>query len=185
MKARTRNFARNALAAAAMLASASLLALPPGTRTPDMMVNLQATKNSEPCPIYGFAVNQQINADGSLSPFSIPEGYSLVITGYNWHNYVSPGVIRHEGRLSIQNTAATTIFADFRYDSGSYSQGGHVTGISDMVVGSGVVLCYGLPTWDTASSIRDMNVNVHGYLAKDKSSRSNGSDEEGAGRRSR
>ncbi|HSC76723.1 MAG TPA: hypothetical protein VLB90_10865 [Pseudomonadales bacterium] len=178
-----RTLSAAALLASGLLASSSLFAAPPGARTLDQMVNLVVDKNSSLCPIYGYAVNQQINADGSLSPFSIPDGYSLVITGLNWYQYVigSGESARYEGRLSIQGTEAATIFSDFRFDSGNYNQGGSVTGISDVVVQPGVALCYGAPILRPSAynMYKEANANVHGYLVKNRSKSDAGNDDHG------
>ncbi|MBP8030462.1 MAG: hypothetical protein KAY78_04775 [Pseudomonadales bacterium] len=177
----TRTLSVSALVASSLLASSSLFALPPGTRTPDQMVNLVADFNT-PCPAYGYAVNQQINADGTLSPFSIPDGYSLVITGLNWYQYViGSGETRYEGRLSIQGTGVATIFSDFRVENGSYNRAGSVTGISDVVVQPGVALCYGAPILkpSTYEMYKEIRVNVHGYLVKNRGRSDSGNDDNG------
>lgn len=191
MKTSARNLSTAALLTAGLLASSTLLAAPPGARNIDQMVNLVADINT-PCPIYGYAVNRQINADGSLSPFSIPDGYALVITGLNWNHHVTGGVpARYEGRLSIQGTEATTIFSDFRFDSGASSQGGSVSGISDVVVQPGVALCYGapIPNPSTYYMYKEVRANVHGYLIKNRgqgnSDNDNNNDHSGAEFRNR
>lgn len=190
MKTITRNLSTAVVLTTSLLASSSLLAVQPGTRTPDQMVNLLIDKNAL-CPFYGFAVNQQINADGTVSPFSIPEGSSLLITGFDWYNYTKNGtnaMARWQGQLSIQGAAAAIIVSDFESGSGTVTQSGSLTGINDVVVKPGVSLCYGHPDWTSANiaaNVVDVRANVHGYLVKNRGKNDSDDNDQGSSSRNR
>ena len=85
------------------------------------MVNLAVAANNEICPLSGYAwYHFSINADATLSEFSIPTGFTLVITGVEY------------GGVFIESDTGYQLI---------YSSMSGATGIQDVVVKPGVKIC--------------------------------------------
>lgn len=54
------------------------------SKTLDLVTVEAKVGASAGCPLFGTRFDRRINPDGTVSAFSIPIGYKLVITGFDW-----------------------------------------------------------------------------------------------------
>ena len=126
-----------------------------GPKSPSAVRTLtNDTAAPEACPTGpGSIIDVQVNADGTVSPFTIPDGEVLIITGWQFAEGETPS----EATLYI--SAPTPV--GFSTSQGVTSDS-HVQLSPGVVVKSGSTLCF------FSDSSTTVIVNVYGYVTKDK-----------------
>jgi hypothetical protein len=112
-----------------------------------------------------FKIDAQVNADGSVTAFSIPEGMVLVVTGLEW---LEAGGTADVDRLvvDLQPAGAPTAYRSVAFGTGvvgTTSGGGSISFQPGIAVNPGSDLCVGVLRPGALHV-----VTVHGYLTKDK-----------------
>ena len=113
----------------------------------------------------GFIIDQQVNPDGTSSPFSIPAGSVFIVTSWEWSiTEVAPSEVAQvqlvisPGTLPKNNLS----FGSAQADSNGFAQGNTQTP-EGIVVASGASLCI---RWNAPWQFGQL-VRVHGFLAKE------------------
>lgn len=132
-----------------------------GPRKPSDLVTL-ITNGSTCSPISFLRMDTQIHADGTSSPFSIPAGEVLVLTGVDWDEGGASG--------GVDNLVLALLGADYSVAAistgpiGANGYGGASTPLSGIVVKPGTSICVTLNSPNTFNSYPV----VHGFLTADK-----------------
>jgi hypothetical protein len=114
------------------------------------------------CP-GGLLLDTRVNADGTETPFSVPESQVLVLDHLAWtvNGIASPGnsagvVLRIDAEIVWSDTVALT---------GPNGTTGHSVALPNISVTSGKTVCLGVGSGGTVNP----NVSrLHGFLAKDR-----------------
>jgi len=102
----------------------------------------------------GFTLNTRANPDGTLSPFSIPSGQVLVVTGMSWFGGTSAG----SGGFMSLCVDGSEVWFDTTV-AGSNGEIGRSLQLTPLVFKSGHVLCGG---GDSGSEVL-----LTGFVTKD------------------
>lgn len=137
-----------------------------GPTKASQLVTLTSTR--APCP--GLSANsayvwdQRVNADGSVTPFSIPAGMVLVVTGLDWRQGLALGANRAEEIFVFASSVAPGGLLINSVSGGSDGATGANVAVTGVVAKAGMQLCWGV----NSSNLGSSNAVLHGFLAEDQ-----------------
>jgi len=134
-----------------------------GPTKASQLVTLTSTRAQCPVPAnIGYVWDQRVNADGSVTPFSIPAGMVLVVTGLDWRQGLPLGANAEEIFVFASAAEIGTLIRSI----GGASDGrtGANVVVTGVVAKAGVHLCWHVNSGNLGSS----DAVLHGFLAVDE-----------------
>lgn len=135
-----------------------------GPTKASQLVTLTSTRTSCPGAPTALVWDQRVNADGTVTPFTIPSGMVLVLTGLDWRQGLPLGANRAEEIFvfrSMPSIGGTLIDS---VSGASDGETGANVAVSGVVVKAALQLCWQVNSGNFGSS----DAVLHGFLALDQ-----------------
>jgi len=137
-----------------------------GPTKASQLVTLTSTRAQCPGlpPNIAYVWDQRVNADGSVTPFSIPAGMVLVVTGLDWRQGLALGANRAEEIFVYASSVVAGGLLINSVSGGSDGETGANVAVTGVVAKSGMQLCWQVNSGNLGSS----DAVLHGFLAVDQ-----------------
>lgn len=135
-----------------------------GPTKASQLVTLTSTRTSCPGVSVAYVWDQRVNADGTVTPFTIPSDMVLVVTGLDWRQGLAVGANKAEEIFVYQaNPAAGGLLINSVSGASDGETGANVV-VTGVVVKAGRQLCWQVNSGNFGSS----DAVLHGFLALDE-----------------
>ena len=137
-----------------------------GPTKASQLVTLTSTRAQCPGlpPNIAYVWDQRVNADGSVTPFSIPAGMVLVVTGLDWRQGLALGANRAEEIFVYASSVVAGGLLINSVSGGSDGETGANVAVTGVVAKAGMQLCWQVNSGNLGSS----DAVLHGFLAVDQ-----------------
>ena len=137
-----------------------------GPTKASQLVTLTSTRAQCPGlpPNVAYVWDQRVNADGSVTPFSIPAGMVLVVTGLDWRQGLPLGPNKAEEIFVYASAVAPGGLLINSVSGGSDGETGANVVVTGVVAKAGMHLCWQVNSGNLGSS----DAVLHGFLAVDE-----------------
>ena len=137
-----------------------------GPTKASQLVTLTSTRAQCPGlpPNIAYVWDQRVNADGSVTPFSIPAGMVLVVTGLDWRQGLALGANRAEEIFVYASSVVAGGLLINSVSGGSDGETGANVAVTGVVAKAGMQLCWQVNSGNLGSS----DAVLHGFLAVDE-----------------
>jgi hypothetical protein len=137
-----------------------------GPTKASQLVTLTSTRTQCPGlpPNVAYVWDQRVNADGSVTPFSIPAGMVLVVTGLDWRQGLPLGPNKAEEIFVYASNVAIGGLLINSVSGGSDGETGANVAVTGVVAKAGKQLCWQVNSVNLGSS----DAVLHGFLAVDE-----------------